>query len=206
MATFPHLIAEERQPTSDFLIIPKVSSENRNYIPIGFMTKDIIVTDKTFYVPNATIFLFGILSSQMHMAWMRYTCMRLKSDYSYSNTIVYNNYPFPENTPLSQKQKVETAAQAVLDIRKNYTSPPQSPQKGEVKSLADLYDPLSMPPDLKAAHDVLDKAVDECYEKTKFTSDAKRVGYLFELYDGLVKGEKEKMMSNRNELSIKTAK
>jgi N-6 DNA Methylase len=183
MAIFSHLFAEERQPKSNFLIIPKVSSENRNYIPIGFMTKDIIVTDKTFYVPNATLFLFGILSSQMHMAWMRYVCGRLESRYSYSNTIVYNNYPFPENVSEAQKQKVETAAQAVLDSREIYTS------KG--KSLANLYDPLSMPPDLKTAHDALDKAVDECYGKTKFTSDAKRVGYLFELYDGLVKKSKK---------------
>jgi hypothetical protein len=117
------------------------------------------------------------------MAWVKYVCGRMKSDYQYSASIVYNNYPFPENTPEAQKQKVETATQAVLDSRSKYTT--------EGKSLAYLYAPLSMPLDLKAAHDALDKAVDECYGKMKFTSDAKRVAYLFERYDALVKGEKE---------------
>ena len=125
----------------------------------------------------------------MHNAWMRQICGRLKSDYRYSNTIVYNNYPFPEAVPAAQKQKVETAAQTVLDIRKKYTD--------TGASLADLYAPLSMPPDLLTAHDALDKAVDDCYGKTRFTSDAKRVAFLFELYDGEERGgdefEKEKV-------------
>jgi hypothetical protein len=118
----------------------------------------------------------------MHMTWMRYTCMRLKSDYSYSNTIVYNNYPFPQGVTESQKVKVEAAAQEILDIRLKYTA------KGS--SLADLYDPLSMPPDLGKAHVALDKAVDACYGKTAFSNDAKRVEFLFDLYDGLIKTEK----------------
>ena len=136
------------------------------------------------FLPEASLFDFGILTSKMHMAWVKYVCGRLKSDYRYSKDIVYNNYPFPEAVSAAQKQKVETAAQTVLDIRKKYSD--------TGASLADLYAPLSMPPDLLTAHDALDKAVDDCYGKTRFTSDAKRVAFLFELYDGLVKGGKRK--------------
>ena len=183
-AETPSVFAELRQPKTDFLLIPRTSSENRAYIPFGFFPSNYIVSDSCTALPDADLYLFGSLTSKMHMAWVKYVCGRLESRYRYSNTIVYNNYPFPENASEAQKQKVETAAQAVLDIRKTYTD------KG--KSLADLYDPLSMPKDLKEAHDALDKAVDDCYGKTKFTSDAKRVAYLFELYDGLVKAEKKK--------------
>ena len=178
------LFTENRQPNTNYVLVPSHSSENRKYIPFGFLTKNDILNNSCFSIPNADLFLFGVLTSKMHMAWVKYTCGRIKSDYRYSNTIVYNNYPFPENTTPPQKQKVETSAQTVLDIRKKY--------EATGSSLAHLYDPLSMPPDLKAAHDVLDKAVDDCYGKTKFMSDAKRVGYLFELYDGLVKGERGK--------------
>ena len=178
------LFTENRQPNTNYVLVPSHSSENRKYIPFGFLTKNDILNNSCFSIPNADLFLFGVLTSKMHMAWVKYTCGRIKSDYRYSNTIVYNNYPFPESTAPPQKQKVETSAQTVLDIRKKY--------EATGSSLAHLYDPLSMPPDLKAAHDVLDKAVDDCYGKTKFMSDAKRVGYLFELYDGLVKGERGK--------------
>ena len=183
-AITPTLFSQIAQPNSNYLAIPEVSSERRTYIPIDFVDKNTIASNTVQLIPNADLFLFGILTSKMHMAWVKYVCGRLKSDYRYSNTIVYNNYPFPENTTPPQKQKVETSAQMVLDVRKKY--------EATGSSLAHLYDPLSMPPDLKAAHDVLDKAVDDCYGKTKFMSDAKRVGYLFELYDGLVKGEKGK--------------
>lgn len=179
-ANNPTVFAELRQPTTDFLLIPRTSSENRPYIPFGFFKSNYIVSDSCTALPNADLYMFGLVSSKMHMAWVKYVCGRLKSDFRYSNLIVYNTYPFPENVSEAQKQKVEQAAQAVLDSREKYTS------KG--KSLANLYDPLSMPPDLKAAHDILDKAVDDCYGKKTFSSDAKRVGYLFELYDGLVKG------------------
>ena len=165
------------------MLIPKVSSENRNFIPIGFYPPHIIASGSCLVIPNADLYLFGILTSTMHMAWVKYVCGRMKSDYQYSASIVYNNYPFPEAVPTAQKQKVETAAQTVLDIRKKYTD--------TGASLADLYAPLSMPPDLLTAHDALDKAADDCYGKTRFTSDAKRVAFLFELYDGLVKKEEE---------------
>lgn len=185
MAAYPSLFGEERQPKSDFLLIPKVSSESRKYIPIGYMASDDIITDKVFAFPNASIYHFGVLTSLMHNTWMRYTCGRMKSDYSYSNTIVYNNYPWPENPSDKQKQGVEEAAQAVLDARTQF---PES-------SLADLYDPNTMPPVLVKAHQTLDKAVDQCYRYQPFTSEAKRIEYLFELYEkytgGLFQPEKK---------------
>jgi hypothetical protein len=185
MASLPYLFAEERQPDFDFLLIPKVSSENRTYIPIAYLTKDFIVSDKTFVVPNTTIFHFGVLTSLMHNTWMRFTCGRLKSDYSYSNTIVYNNYPWPLNPTDKQKQAVETSAQAVLDARATFPD----------ASLADLYDPNTMPTALVKAHQALDKAVDLCYRPQPFPNETKRIEYLFELYDqytaGLFKEEKK---------------
>lgn len=178
MADFPYLFAEERQPDHDFLLIPKVSSENRRYIPIAYLTKDYIVSDKTFVIPNTTLYHFGILTSLMHMTWMRYTCGRLKSDYSYSNTIVYNNFPWPENPTDKQKEAVETAAQSVLDARAQFPG----------SSLADLYDPNTMPPVLIKAHQQLDKAVDRCYRPQPFINETKRIEYLFGLYDKYTAG------------------
>jgi type I restriction-modification system DNA methylase subunit len=173
MATLPHLFAEERQPEKDFLIIPKVSSENRKYIPIAYLTKDFIVSDKTFVVPDCSAYHFGILTSLMHMTWTKYTCGRMKSDFSYSNTIVYNNYPWPENPNEKQIKAIETAAQKVLDARAEFPN----------SSLADLYDPLTMPPALVKAHNELDKAVDLAYRPQPFTSEANRMELLFELYE-----------------------
>jgi hypothetical protein len=173
MADFPYLFAEERQPRENFLIIPKVSSEKRKYIPIAYLTHDYIVSDKTFVLPQTTLFHFGILTSLMHNTWMRYTCGRMKSDYSYSNTIVYNNYPWPDQISAKQRKAVEEAAQAVLDARLEF---PES-------SLADLYDPNTMPPVLVKAHQQLDKAVDHCYRPQPFTSEAKRIEFLFTLYE-----------------------
>jgi hypothetical protein len=135
----------------------------------------VIGNDQVLLIPNANLYLFGILTSEMHMAWVKYVCGRLKSDYRYSKDIVYNNYPFPENITEKQKQTVETCAQAVLDTRAKY---PDS-------SLADLYDPLTMPPDLLKAHQKLDKAVDLCYRPQPFTSELNRIEYLFELYEKL---------------------
>ncbi|MCA6379943.1 MAG: hypothetical protein IM574_11120 [Cytophagales bacterium] len=172
MAAFPYLFAEERQPNSDFLLIPKVSSENRIYIPIGYMTQDDIITDKNFFVPKASSYHFGILTSLMHMTWMRYTCGRLESRYSYSNTIVYNNFPWPQDLPKQKIQGVEKLAQQVLKVRERY---PKS-------SLADLYDPLTMPADLVKAHQDLDKFVDTCYRAQPFDTEMQRIEFLFDLY------------------------
>ncbi|TRU80618.1 MAG: class I SAM-dependent DNA methyltransferase [Microcystis viridis Mv_BB_P_19951000_S68D] len=174
-AQFPTLFTENRQPETDYVLVPRVSSENRKYIPMGFFNKNIIVSDTCIAIPSGNIYHFGILTSEMHMTWVKYVCGRLKSDYRYSNTIVYNNYPFPENITDKQKQTVETCAQAVLDTRVKY---PDS-------SLADLYDPLTMPPDLLKAHQKLDKAVDLCYRPQPFTSELNRIEYLFELYEKL---------------------
>ena len=120
---------------------------------------------------NGNLYLFGILTSQMHMTWIKYVCGRLKSDFRYSNTIVYNNYPFPENITDKQKQKVESCAKIVLDIRAKYPN----------SSLADLYDPLTMPPDLIKAHQNLDKAVDLCYRSQPFVNELNRIEFLFNL-------------------------
>ncbi len=175
LSNFPTLFGENRQPKTSYILIPRHSSENRKYIPFGFFSPDYIASDSCLFVANADLYLFGILTSAMHMAWVKYVCGRLKSDYRYSKDIVYNNYPFPENITDKQKQTVETCAQAVLDTRVKY---PDS-------SLADLYDPLTMPPDLLKAHQKLDKAVDLCYRPQPFTSEFNRIEYLFELYEKL---------------------
>ena len=173
LANIPMLFGEIRQPTSPrYLAIPKVSSERRQYIPIGYLDNEVVCGDKIFFVSDASRYIFGILCSIMHNAWMRYTCGRLKSDYSYSNTIVYNNFPWPSDPADKQKAAIEEAAQSVLDARAAH---PES-------SLADLYDPIAMPPDLRKAHQLLDKAVDVSYGKKSFASDAERVAFLFELY------------------------
>ena len=185
-ATTPTLFCQIAQPDTDYLLVPRVSSERRKYIPIGFICKNIIGNDQVLLIPNATLYLFGMLTSEMHITWVKYVCGRLKSDYRYSKDIVYNNYPFPENVNEKQKQKVETAAQAVLDTRAKY---PDS-------SLADLYDPLTMPPDLVKAHQILDKAVDLCYRPQPFVSELNRIEFLFSQYEALnaplLKPEKKK--------------
>ena len=167
-----HLFRQIAQPSSDYLLVPGVSSERREYVPIGFMPHDVIANNLVFAVPNATLYHFGILESKMHMSWMRYTCGRLESRYRYSKDIVYNNFPWPEAPTDKQKQAIEQAAQGVLDARAKFPK----------ATLADLYDPLSMPPELVEAHQTLDRAVDAAYGKTKFKSDAERVAFLFELY------------------------
>jgi hypothetical protein len=186
LALVPTRFAFISHSETDYIIIPSVSSENRKYIPIGFMSKDVIASNLCLIIPKATLYYFGILTSEMHITWVKYVCGRLKSDYRYSNTIVYNNYPFPENVNEKQKQKVETAAQAVLDTRAKY---PDS-------SLADLYDPLTMPPDLVKAHQILDKAVDLCYRPQPFVSELNRIEFLFSQYEALnaplLKPEKKK--------------
>ena len=179
-ASTPSLFQKIRQPKTNYLALPEVSSERRQFIPIGFLAPETKASNKIQTIPNATLVHFGILCSTMHNAWMRYTCGRLKSDYSYSATIVYNNYPWPgfAGEPLSEKHRtaIEQAAQCVLDARAQFAS----------SSLADLYDPLSMPPALLKAHQKLDTAVDAAYQpsggKKSYASDADRVAFLFELY------------------------
>ncbi len=173
----PTLFAEIRQPSRDYLLIPSVSSQSRKYVPIGFVSKKVVANNLVMFVPYAMLYHFGMLSSAMHMAWVRQVCGRLKSDYRYSNKLVYNNYPWPESPSLKPRAAVETAAQAVLDAREEY-------QKNGA-TLAELYDPLSMPPNLVKAHAALDRAVDRCYRAQPFTSERQRVEFLFTLYEKL---------------------
>jgi hypothetical protein len=172
-AKTPSLFTENRQPTSGYyLAIPRTSSENRLYIPIGYLSSDIIAANDLQIVPNATIYHFGMLTSAMHKAWTNVTSGRLKSDLRYSVKHTYNTYPWPENPAEKQKQAIETAAQAVLDARAQFPG----------STLADLYDPLTMPPVLLKAHQTLDRTVDAAYGKTNFKTEAERVAFLFELY------------------------
>jgi len=181
LADFPTLFGENRQPKSDYILIPRHSSENRVYIPFGFFSSDYIVSDSCLFVANATHYHFGVLNSLMHMIWVKTVCGRIKSDYRYSNELVYNNYPFPQSPTDKQKEAVEKAAQAVLDARALF---PDS-------SLADLYDPNTMPPALVKAHQQLDKAVDLCYRPQPFPNETKRIEFLFELYDQYTIKEKK---------------
>ncbi len=174
-AETPSLFCQIAQPDGKYVLVPRHSSENRKFVPMGFFGQENVVADSCLSVPDAGLYHFGVMCSTMHNAWMRFTCGRIKSDYRYSKDIVYNNYPWPDEPTDKQREAVEAAAQAVLDARAQF---PQS-------SLADLYDPLTMPPALVKAHQALDRAVDACYRKAAFTSDAKRVEYLFGLYEQL---------------------
>jgi hypothetical protein len=176
LASKASLFGEIRQPENKYLLIPKVSSERRKHIPMDFLSPNIIASGSSLIVPDANMFHFGILTSEMHMSWVRAVCGRMKSDYQYSNSIVYNNFPWPENPSDKQVKAIEDAAQAVLDARAQF---PDS-------SLADLYDPLTMPPVLLKAHQTLDKTVDAAYGKRSFATEADRVAFLFELYQEYV--------------------
>lgn len=177
-ADTPMLFDEVRECTTNYVAIPKVSSERRRYIPMEYLPKDIIPGDKLFMLQDATLFHFGILTSNVHMAWMRAICGRLKSDYSYSNTIVYNNFPWPTPTD-AQKAKIEQTAQAILDARALY---PDS-------SLADLYDEVTMPPELRKAHQQNDRAVMEAYGFGKDLTENDIVAELLKMYQQLIKRE-----------------
>lgn len=173
LAEKPMLFGEIRQPNSKYIIIPKVSSENRKYIPIGILEPTTITSGSALIIPNANLYIFGIMTSSMQMVWMKATCGRMKSDFQYSASIVYNNFPFPENPTDKQIKAIETAAQKVFDARTEFPN----------SSLADLYDPLTMPAVLTKAHNELDKAVDLAYRSQPFTSEANRMEFLFELYE-----------------------
>ena len=206
-ADYPTLFDEVRQPKNgNFIVVPRVTSERRKYVPIGFLSSETVVTDLIQMIPDATLYHFGILSSRMHMAWMRAVAGRLKSDYRYSKDIVYNNFVWPEcgmegeatsdnrrpttgttsdrrHDELSNVaedvgcrpsivQKITAAAQAILDSRAAHPN----------ATLADLYDPLTMPPDLVKAHAHLDALVDKAYGLSPSCTDLGRVAHLFKLY------------------------
>jgi len=175
MAEQPTLFAEIRQPTTRFIIVPRHTSETRRYVPFGYFDPKYIVHDSCFAIPDAAPYHFGVLSSAMHMAWMKQVCGRLESRYRYSSNLVYNNYPWPEAPSAKQRAAVEAAAQAVLDARKKFPD----------ATLADLYDPLAMPKELVKAHADLDRAVELCYRPQPFENDRQRVEHLFALYEKL---------------------
>jgi hypothetical protein len=198
LAKTPTRFHVENFPSGKFLAIPGVSSERRPYIPIQFLGNDTLASNLLLVVSPAAIFDFGILSSVAHMAWMRLVAGRLKSDYRYSVKLVYNNFPWPEPSA-SQRRAVEAAAQGVLDARAEHPS----------ATLADLYDPRTMPPNLAKAHAALDLAVDRCYRSEPFTSEPERVEFLFALYEKLTvplatsrptkKPRKKKAVTNEKE-------
>lgn len=171
-ANVPMLFDEIQQPSTNFVALPKVSSERRRYVPMEFMSPDTVVGDKIYIIENATLYEFGVMTSNVHMAWMRAVCGRLEMRYSYSNTIVYNNFPWPDPTD-DQRQKIEQTAQGILDARALYPD----------ASLADLYDPLTMPPELRKAHQRNDAAVMSAYGMPiKETDEAACVAWLMRLY------------------------
>lgn len=178
----PTRFQTENMPDSDYILIPKVSSERRRYVPIGFMTPNVFCSDLVFIIPNASLYHFGILTSNIHMAWVRAVCGRLKSDYRYSKDVVYNNFPWPAPTE-QQKTKIEQTAQAILDARALYPD----------CSLADLYDELTMPPELRKAHQDNDRAVMDAYGFTKGTaartSESACVAELMKLYQKMVSNQ-----------------
>ena len=179
LADRPTRFHVENMPEGTYVVIPEVSSERRRYVPMGFMTPDIFCSNKLRLMPNATLYHFGILESNVHMAWMRAVCGRLKSDYDYSIKIVYNNFPWPEPTE-EQKAKIEQTAQAILDARALY---PDS-------SLADLYDELTMPPELRKAHQNNDRAVMQAYGlPVKDTTESGCVAALLRMYQRKTEGK-----------------
>ncbi|MCD8300931.1 MAG: methylase [Clostridiales bacterium] len=179
LADTPFLFGEIRQPEAEYIIIPRHSSEKRRYVPMGFVSSDVICGDSNLLLPNATLFYFGVLNSNIHNAWIRTVCGRIKSDFRYSVNLVYNDFPWPSPTD-AQRSRIEQTAQAILDARELY---PDS-------SLADLYDELTMPPELRRAHQQNDKAVMDAYGFTKgtaaYSSESACVAELMKMYQALV--------------------
>ena len=177
LAATPTRFQTENMPNGTYVVIPEVSSERRRYVPIGYMDSTVLCSNKLRLMPDADLYHFGVLTSNVHMAWMRTVCGRLKSDYSYSVNIVYNNFPWPTPTD-AQKAKIEQTAQAILDARALYPD----------CSLADLYDEVTMPPELRKAHQQNDKAVMEAYGMSvRETTEATCVAELMRRYQELTR-------------------
>jgi hypothetical protein len=177
----PTLFCQIAQPsTGSYIIVPQVSSEKRKYVPMGFLSSEIIASNLVNIIPDASVFDFGILTSNVHMAWMRTVAGRLKSDYRYSKNLVYNTFPFPDCSD-KQKEKITKTAQTILDVRKKY----------EKASYANMYDnDMLLYPDLKKAHQENDRAVMEAYGMWgKVKSEAECVAWLFKMYEELMKEE-----------------
>ena len=177
LAEIPHLFAQITQPEGfDFVLVPRHSSENRDYIPMGFCDRNYIASDSCLLVAINDIWLFGILTSKMHMAWVKAVGGRLKTDYRYSATLCYNTFPFPKITE-AKRTEIEQAAEAVLIAREMHTE----------KTLAEMYNPDKMPANLREAHTHLDRVVESCYRPAPFTSDEERLEHLFALYEKMTK-------------------
>lgn len=172
LAQYPHLFGENRQPNIDYILIPRHSSESREYIPMDFKSKNEVVSDSCCYISGATLFHFGVLNSSMHMAWVRQVCGRIKSDFRYSNKLVYNNFPWPRSVSKYSILRVEKAVFELMEVRKEFAT----------QSLAELYDNILMPSKLRNAHKKLDLAVEACYRKKRFLTERDRIEYLFSLY------------------------
>ena len=180
LAEKPTRFHVENMPKGNYIVIPEVSSQARRYVPMGYMDDTVLCSNKVRLMPDATLYHFGVLTSNVHMAWMRTVCGRLKSDYDYSVKIVYNNFPWPDPTD-AQKTKIEQTAQAILDARALYPD----------ASLADLYDPVTMPPELLKAHQANDRAVMQAYGMPiKETDEAACVAWLMKLYQEKVNEKK----------------
>ena len=176
-ADTPTLFCQIAQPDGSYIAVPKTSSERRKYIPIGFLDKNTIASDLLFLIPNADLYHFGVLTSNVHNAWMRVVAGRLKSDYRYAKDIVYNNFPWPAPTD-KQKENIEKTAQMILDARNLYPD----------CSLADLYDEVTMPPELRKAHQLNDRAVMEAYGFWgKIKTESECVAELMKLYQKLTR-------------------
>ncbi|MBP3668867.1 MAG: class I SAM-dependent DNA methyltransferase [Bacteroides sp.] len=175
-ASMPHLFVEDRASSEDYIMLPVVSSEKRKYIPIDYVSNDVIANANAQMIPNADVFIFGILMSEIHNIWVRTICGRLELRYAYSASIVYNNFPFPKISD-SKKQEIEEAAEEVLLVREDYPG----------KTLAELYDPDKMPDDLREAHHRLDLIVESCYQEKPFANDEERLECLFKLYEKMIK-------------------
>ena len=180
LAEDPTRFHVENRPSVPYIVIPQVSSERREYIPIGLIfDANTLCSDQLRIIPDASLYNFGILTSRLHMAWMRIVCSRLKSDYRYSNKIVYNTFPWPSNVSEDQRQTISDYAQMVLDVRDDHPD----------MSLGQMYNPETMPADLKEAHQKLDLIVDKLYNPAGFASDDDRLQALFKKYAELIKAE-----------------
>lgn len=175
-ATTPHFFDEDRYLDCEFILVPKVGSERREYIPIGYFDGTFLPSNTTKVIYNVQPWLFGIISSKMHIVWVKAVAGRLKTDMQYSNTLCYNTFPFPDIT-LKQKENLNLYVFAILDERAKHPE----------KTMAQLYDPDKMPKGLKQAHEELDRAVEQCYRLQPFTSDTERLEYLFKLYEEMTK-------------------
>lgn len=181
LAKIPHLFGEIRQPTEgNYIIAPIVSSERRKYVPFAFYDYSVIATNLVSIIPNADLYIFGVISSTLHLDWMRLVGSKLKSDYRYSATLVYNTFPFPDATD-AQKKHIESLAEEVLLARASNVG----------MTLAELYDPDKMPADLKQAHNNLDDAVDKLYRPQGFANTEERLAHLLARYEELVAAEEQ---------------